>query len=172
MRCSGKEKSKDHRTVLLSVLENLHSSSAKKARLDETPAFEESTTESGSFEAQAAATKRATLKTIGTVTPIDDFKTLIEQGTLSLTNIYQQMGALILELVHNSHRDALFDKAFQCLQCLRDSCIQKLEPKTFNDLEGLIKKQATAIDGRKDFWQKIVDGTSNSLSECRKTLFV
>jgi hypothetical protein len=69
------------------------------------------------------------------------------------------MCTLILELMNNSHGDSLFEKALQCLQCLRDVCIDKLEPKIFNDLEGVIKKQASAIDGRKDFWKKIVDGT-------------
>lgn len=65
---------------------------------------------------------------------------------------------LILELINNSHGDALFEKALQCLQCLREICIQKLEPKIYNDLEMLIKKQASTIDGRKDFWTKICDG--------------
>jgi hypothetical protein len=68
------------------------------------------------------------------------------------------MSNLILELDNNSHGDALFEKAFQCLQCLRETCINKLEPKIFNDLEVLIKRQASTVDGRKDFWKKIVDG--------------
>lgn len=71
------------------------------------------------------------------------------------------MTTLILELIHNSHGDTLFDKALQCIKCLRDVCIQKLEPKIINDLLHLIKKQANNIDGRKDFWKKIVDGMSN-----------
>jgi Ku-like protein len=68
------------------------------------------------------------------------------------------MSTLILELINNSHGDALFEKALQCIECLREICIQKLEPKVFNDLQVLIKKQATNIDGRKDFWKKIVNG--------------
>ena len=168
MHCSDKQKSNDDRLASPSLITGVDFSSAKKARLDENPTLDEPMDESTSFEAQAAAKKRATLRTIGTVTPIEDFKTLIEQGTLSLTNIYQQMGTLILELIHNSHGDALFDKAFQCLQSLRDSCIQKLEPKTFNDLEVLIKKQATAMDGRKDFWQKVVAGRFNALASSKE----
>jgi hypothetical protein len=68
------------------------------------------------------------------------------------------MSILILELINNSRGDTLFDKALQCIQCLREICIKKLEPKIFNDLQNLIKKQTTNIDGRKDFWKKIVDG--------------
>ena len=68
------------------------------------------------------------------------------------------MSTLILELIHNSHGDTLFEKALQCIQCLREVCIDKLEPKLFNDLLVLIKNHAANIDGRKDFWKKIVEG--------------
>ena len=43
--------------------------------------------------------------------------------------------------------------------------MEKLEPKVFNDLEVLIKKQAAGVDGRKDFWQKIVDGNRLTFDE-------
>lgn len=130
-------------------------STAKKARLDGDENAEGSTT---SFEAQTAATKKATIRTIGTITPVEDFKILIEQGSPAFADVCKQMCTLILELINNSRGESLFEKAIQCLQCLRDICIQKLEPKTFNDLQNLIKKQANTIDGRKDFWKKIVDG--------------
>lgn len=116
------------------------------------------TTDSSSFEAQAAAKKKATIRTIGTITPVEDFKTLIEQGLSSYEDISKQMSTLILELINNSRGDILFDKALQCIQCLRAMCIKKLEPKLFNDLLVSIKKQAANIDGRKDFWKKIIDG--------------
>ena len=137
---------------------------AKKARLDE----QDQPIETNSFEAQAAAQKKATLKTIGTVTPVEDFQTLIEQGTISLADLCKQMATLIIEFIHNSHGDALFDKAMQCLQCLRDICIQKLEPKLFNDLLGSIKRQSTAIDGRKDFWKRIIEGKTTTEREREK----
>jgi len=115
-------------------------------------------TDSTSFEAQTAAKKKAAIKTVGTITPVEDFKILIEQGSSSFTDVCKQMSTLILELINNSHGDNLFDKALQCIECLREICIQKLEPKIFNDLINLIKKQAANIDGRKDFWKKIIDG--------------
>jgi len=137
----------------------------KKARLDENENIEESTTagidDSASFEAQAAAKKKAAIRNVGTLTPVEDFQFLIEQGSPLFSEVCKQMCNLILELINNSHGDALFEKAFQCLQCLRDICIQKLEPKIYNDLEILIKKQASTIDGRKDFWNKIIDGMFN-----------
>lgn len=114
--------------------------------------------DSGSFESQAAAKKKAAIRSVGTLTPVDDFKLLVEQGSPSFAEVSKQMCNIILELVHNSHGDALFEKAFQCLQCLREICINKLEPKIFNDLAVFIKKQTSMIDGRKDFWQKLVDG--------------
>ena len=114
--------------------------------------------DSTSFEAQAAAKKKAAIRTVGTLTPIEDFKFLIEQGTPSLPEVCRQMATLILELVNNSHGDALFEKAYQCLQCLREVCLDKLEPKIFNDLEILLKKQASTADGRQDFWNKLIDG--------------
>ena len=92
------------------------------------------------------------------MTPVEDFKFLIEQNSPSFIEVCKQMSNLILELVNNSHGDALFEKALQCLQCLRETCINKLEPKIYNDLELMLKKQASTIDGRKDFWQKLVDG--------------
>ncbi|CAF4671881.1 unnamed protein product, partial [Rotaria sp. Silwood2] len=136
-------------------------SAAKRARLDENENIEEptaTTADSASFESQAAAKKKAAIRNVGTLTPVEDFKLLIEQGSPSFAEVCKQMCNIILELVHNSHGDALFEKAFQCLQCLREICINKLEPKIFNDLESLLKKQASTIDGRKDFWQKIIDG--------------
>lgn len=121
--------------------------------------MEEPTTDSTSFEAQSAAKKKAAIKTIGTITPVDDFKTLVEQGSPSFTNVCQQMSTLIHELINNSRGDALFEKALQCVECLRETCVQKLEPKLFNDLLTSIKKQAASPDGRKDFWKKMIDGT-------------
>ena len=131
-------------------------SSTRKARCEENA--EELITDSISFEAQAAAKKKAALRTVGTVTPVEDFKILIEQGTPSFTDVCKQMCTLVLELINNSHGDSLFEKALQCIQCLRETCIDKLEPKIFNDLEGSLKKQASDVDGRRDFWKKIVDG--------------
>ncbi|CAF3652063.1 unnamed protein product [Rotaria sordida] len=129
----------------------------KKMRLEENENIEQLTTDSTSFEAQLAAKKKAAIRTIGTITPIEDFKILIEQGSSSFTDLCQQMSTIILEFINNSRGDALFDKALQCIQYLREICIKKLEPKIFNDLQILIKKQAANIDGRKDFWKKIVD---------------
>ena len=127
--------------------------------MDETENLEGSTTDStASFEAQSAAKKKAAIRTIGTITPVEDFKILIEQGSPSFTDVCKQMSTLILELINNSRGDSLFEKALQCLQSLREICIQKLEPKIFNDLQNLIKKQAASIDGRKDFWKKVADG--------------
>lgn len=146
-------------------------SSAKKARFDGDENVEASTTDSTtSFEAQTAAQKKATIRTIGTITPVEDFKILIEQGSPTFAEVCKQMSTLILELINNSRGDSLFEKALQCLQCLREICIQKLEPKVFNDLQNLIKKQATNIDGRKDFWKKVIDGKyrihSSEISTC------
>ncbi|CAF0919684.1 unnamed protein product [Adineta steineri] len=129
--------------------------SAKKARLEDNN--EEFTTDSTSFEAQVAAKKKAAIKTVGTVTPVEDFKILIEQGSPSLTDVCKQMCTLIFDLINNSHGDSLFEKALQCIQCLREICIDKLEPKIFNDFEVVLKAHASDIDGRKDFWKKIVD---------------
>lgn len=133
---------------------------SKKARLDEeeAAATTDQPVETNSFEALAAAQKKATLKTIGTVTPVEDFQSLIQQGTIPLSDLCKQMATLIVEFIHNSHGDALFDKTMLCLKSLRDVCIQKLEPKIFNDLIGSIKRQSTAIDGRKDFWKRVVQG--------------
>ena len=159
MRCSvtsiGKAGKREDDSLIFSFVY----SSAKKARLDENDNVDEANTDSASFEVQAAAKKKAAIRTVGTLTPVDDFKLLIEQGSPSLIDVCKQMCTLILELVNNSHGDALFEKAFQCLQCLRDTCIAKLEPKIFNDLEVMLKKQASTADGRRDFWTKIVDGT-------------
>ena len=130
----------------------------KKHSLDENEKLDEITTDSTSFEVQAAAKKKATIRTIGTITPVEDFKILVEQDSSSFTDICKQMSTLILDLINSSHGDTLFDKTLQCIECLRQVCIQKLEPKIFNDLQLLIKKQAANADGRKDFWKKLVDG--------------
>jgi hypothetical protein len=124
-----------------------------------------------SFEAQALASKRATLRTMGTVTPVDDFRALIEQDTNAFTDVCQQMSAIVIEFIQNSHGDALFDKAIQCLLALRCSCIEKLEPKLFNDLAILIRNRTQSADGRKDFWKKMIEGNPRG-EHGRHVLFV
>ena len=52
----------------------------------------------------------------------------------------------------------MFDKVSQCVECLREVCIQYLEPSLLNDLEISIKRRPENPDGRKDFRMKIVDG--------------
>lgn len=133
---------------------------SKKSQLDDETSDmtrDDQPIELNSFEAQAAAEKKATLKSIGTVTPVEDFYTLIEQGTISLSDICKQMAKLIVDFIENSRGEALFEKAILCLKSLRDVCMKKLEAKIFNDLLTLIKRQSTEIDGRKDFWKKIVE---------------
>ena len=54
--------------------------------------------------------------------------------------------------------DALCDKALPCMECLHQTCIQKLEPKLLNGWQIWIGRRAANADGRKDFWKKIVEG--------------
>ena len=50
------------------------------------------------------------------------------------------------------------DKVLQCVECLRQVHIEKLEPSLLNDLQISIKRRVANTDGRKDFRMKIVDG--------------
>ena len=53
--------------------------------------------------------------------------------------------------------DPLLDKILQCIECLHQACIPKLEHKLFNGLQILIRRRAANADGRKDFWMAIVN---------------
>lgn len=128
-----------------------HDITSKKMRLEQ---------QSLADEDEPVSNKQPVMKTIGTVNPVDDFNALIEQGHVSLDEILKQMTSVIREMINNSHGDTLFDKIIKCLQTLRDTCIRKLEPKIFNDLLVLMKNQTNASDGRKDFWQRLVQGFS------------
>ena len=79
------------------------------------------------------------------------------------------MANLIVDFIQNSRGEALFEKAMLCLKSLRDVCMKKLEAKIFNDLLTLIKRQSTEIDGRKDFWKKIVE-VKISLITCEECI--
>jgi hypothetical protein len=117
---------------------------------------------SSSFEAQAAAQRRTTIRTIGTITPIEDFKALLQQDRAAVISIFQQMAKLIMEFVHHSHGDTMFDKAIQCLLAYREAAASTLEPKAFNDFLISVKKQSSNPDGPNDFWQRILHGKSAS----------
>ncbi|CAF0990776.1 unnamed protein product [Didymodactylos carnosus] len=124
--------------------------------------------ESDKVNMEAMATKKKlTIKQIGSVTPMEDFKTIIESQSLPFEEACRQLRDQITDLIQNSFGDAFYLKALACLIGLRETCIQKLEPNVYNDFIRNLKKWLQTI-ARKDFWDKIVQEklTIISSNEC------
>lgn len=72
-------------------------------------------------------------KAIGTVNPIEDFKSMISDRRKDrVSTAITQMRDLIEKYIRSSIDGDLFDKAIECLIILRESCISEDEAPLFN----------------------------------------
>ncbi|XP_061178116.1 X-ray repair cross-complementing protein 5-like [Saccostrea echinata] len=104
-----------------------------------------------------AGMTKADVTEVGTVTPVDDFITLINQRDADrFEEASKQMQKRVEQLVTDSFGPQFYGKASDCLKALREQSIKKSEPTLYNNFmkkfkDFLIEK------GRRDFWEMIVD---------------
>ncbi|XP_062609734.1 X-ray repair cross-complementing protein 5-like [Saccostrea cucullata] len=104
-----------------------------------------------------AGMTKADVTEVGTVTPVDDFITLINQRDADrFEEASKQMQQRVEQLVTDSFGPQFYGKASDCLKALREQSIKKSEPTLYNNFmkkfkDFLIEK------GRRDFWELIVD---------------
>nr|XP_011424766.2 X-ray repair cross-complementing protein 5 [Crassostrea gigas] len=100
---------------------------------------------------------KAEVTEVGTVTPVDDFISLINQKDADkFEEASGQMQNRVEQLVTDSFGPQFYGKALDCLKALRQQSIKKSEPTLYNNFmkkfkDFLIEK------GRRDFWEMIVD---------------
>jgi ATP-dependent DNA helicase 2 subunit 2 len=92
---------------------------------------------------------------VGSINPVQDFKAMLARRDVDLVDkAIGQMKERINQLVEDSIRTQLYPKAIECLQALRQGCIQEDEPQKFNDyMEEM--KQLYANKRKDDFWQAV-----------------
>uniref|UniRef100_U5EX40 Putative x-ray repair complementing defective repair in chinese hamster cells 5 n=1 Tax=Corethrella appendiculata TaxID=1370023 RepID=U5EX40_9DIPT len=113
---------------------------------------------------------RVVLVEVGTVTPAEDFYTLLERGEKFAT-LCLQIQNVIYDLVINSMKIQT-EKIFKAISIFRDEA-KKMAPYKFNDW---IKEFKTSLVGRGkvDFWKSVIDeeklglitSEESSLSTC------
>lgn len=79
-------------------------------------------------------------KEIGSVNPIADFKRMITDRKQDLVaEALDQMQKMIKKLIISSMNEDLFDKAMDCLQAMREGCVDEDEAESFNDMARQLK---------------------------------
>ncbi|KAL4218077.1 X-ray repair cross-complementing protein 5 [Mactra antiquata] len=102
---------------------------------------------------------------VGSTTPVDDFIALINmKDEDKFDDACSQMQKRVEQIVMDSFGDQFYEKAMDCLKCLREQCIKKLEAKSYNQFlkefkETLISK------ARKDFLEKIFTDKQGLISK-------
>jgi len=91
---------------------------------------------------------------VGTVNPIDDFKTIISDGKEKFKPACDEMKERILQIVMDSFGSQFYGKALDCLKALKEECINHSDGKLFNDFLQDVKLEWKT--SRKDFWQRVV----------------
>lgn len=82
------------------------------------------------------------VKQIGSVNPIEDFKKMInDRKTDRVSPAMRQMQAIIERFIRSSLKGDLYDKAFECLETMRQGAIQEDEAPQFNAFMQRIKEE-------------------------------
>eukprot|EP01113_Clastostelium_recurvatum_P048652 TRINITY_DN8908_c0_g1_i3.p1 TRINITY_DN8908_c0_g1~~TRINITY_DN8908_c0_g1_i3.p1 ORF type:complete len:744 (-),score=183.33 TRINITY_DN8908_c0_g1_i3:59-2119(-) len=90
---------------------------------------------------------------VGSVNPVQDFKTMLGRRDVDLVDkAIMQMKQRILQLVNDSIKDQFYEKAFACLQALREGCVKESESDAFNQF---LEECRTYYMGKRrdDFWR-------------------
>lgn len=73
------------------------------------------------------------IKEISTVTPLEDFKKMINEKRMDLVDTaLVQIQKMIIQLIRDSVRQNFFEKAMECLKEMRKACISEDEADKFN----------------------------------------
>jgi len=93
--------------------------------------------------------------TIGTVTPVEDFKMLLEGG-IQFAAVVVQMQNVIIKLLSDSLGDQFNDKIQKCIEIFRQATLEKKNSAHFNHFVSELKQ--TMISQKAfSLWQKLVD---------------
>mmetsp|Transcript_36911 Transcript_36911/g.56520 ORF Transcript_36911/g.56520 Transcript_36911/m.56520 type:complete len:172 (-) Transcript_36911:54-569(-) len=92
------------------------------------------------------------VKQIGTTDPIGDFKKMVTDRKQDKVNdALRQMSNIIINFIQGSLQGDLFEKAFDCLRAMRESCVKEDEAGKFNDFLEMLRARFSAR-GKLDFF--------------------
>ena len=92
---------------------------------------------------------------IGTVTPVEDFKTLL-QGGIQFGAIVVQMQKVIIQLLSDAIGEQFDQKILECIKIFRETSLQKKISNHFNDFISEWK-QTLMSQNKMKLWQKMVE---------------
>jgi len=108
------------------------------------------------------------IKTIGSMNPVEDFKAMVKQQDATLLDkAFNQMKAMILNLLYNALSNQSYEKILNCIKVLRETCVKEDEGNLFNEFMQDLKKKLTIPDVdekiyiHRDFWKIIIDQKIN-----------
>lgn len=100
---------------------------------------------------------------IGTLTPMEDFKKLLNSGK-NFVQVSEQMQKQIFKIVTQSIGNQFYKKAMECLKILRKESIVNNKPNEFNNFFVDFKMKLLA-KARSDFWEEIVKEKQSLISK-------
>ena len=95
------------------------------------------------------------IDTIGTVTPVEDCKILLEGG-IQFAAVVVQMENVIIKLLSDSLGDQFNDKIQKCIEIYRQTSLEKKNSAQFNYFVSELKQTLISQKGF-SLWQKLVD---------------
>ena len=96
------------------------------------------------------------VKEITSVDPIGDFRKMVSDRKVDrVGEAIGQMQNMIERFVKNSLKGDLFDKALECLQTMRETCVKEDEAQKYNDFLHRIKR-IFGKGSHSEFFQKLV----------------
>ena len=96
------------------------------------------------------------IKQIGSVNPIEDFKKMINDRKIDrVQDALRQMQSIIERYVRCSLNGDLYEKAFDCLKSMRQACISEDEAPIFNKFMDKVK-DLFSIGPHQDFFGMMV----------------
>ncbi|RZF45491.1 hypothetical protein LSTR_LSTR011015 [Laodelphax striatellus] len=95
------------------------------------------------------------LTAVGSVTPVEDFLSLLKKPTADFDILCEQMQTIIQELVVRASDPEMLEKPVAALKCLRETCVERKKTADFNTW--LHKLKGTAVANElNDFWNVLV----------------
>jgi len=94
---------------------------------------------------------------IGTVDPVKDFKEMMSRrdDQKIIDTAIEQMASMVRDLVKTSFGAAYHNKALDCLNALRQACVQESESEKFNN--HLVEMKKEWQKKSEAFWRKVVE---------------
>ncbi|CAD7704307.1 unnamed protein product [Ostreobium quekettii] len=97
---------------------------------------------------------KSAVSTVGTSTPIDDFRDLLSSGRVD--DAFEGMQAAVRALIASSVGARLYDKALRCLGALREAAVGRSRAREFNDFMRRLAEESKGDAKLGEAWGMVV----------------